>query len=135
MLKTEEYRVAEVIFLKNGHLDSSCKVYSFALFDNDIVEGDYVAVETVYGICLGQVRSIVEKENYNGFPVEKEVICKLNTEAYESRKVKRNNRENLLKQMRNLACQSKEIAMFEALAEVDPQMRKLLEEFKKNEDN
>lgn len=126
MAVSGKYRVAKVKMLQGVNTD---KMYSFALFDNDVQEGDDVLVDTQYGFQAAKVIEIQSQDEYTGCAITREVICKLNFKDFENRKIMRKKREDLKKKMDKMVRENQEAILYQAVAEKNPEMARLFAEF------
>lgn len=129
---TGNYRVAQVKFVEGNN---KTKLYAFALFDNDIVTGDYVLVNVSnqysnYPYAVAVVEDIVSQSDYTGTSVTKEVICKVDFGKYYERIEQRKKKDALKKQMDKMVKDNQELVVYQMLAEQNPEMAALLDEYK-----
>lgn len=118
-----DYRVAMVKFVQGTN---TTKGYAFALFDEDICEGHHVLCDTANGFGVAQVVSIVDQNEYDGTPITKEIICKVDFTAFEKRKELRKQKELLKKQMDKMVADNQELILYQAIADKNPEMAELL---------
>lgn len=121
------YNIAIVNFLQGTNLT---KKYSFALFDGSIQVNDYVLCDTAYGYNVAKVVDIAFKEEYEGEKVTKEIICKVDFTEFEKRKELRKRKESIKKQMDKMVKDNQELVLYQMLAEKNPDMALMLEEYK-----
>ena len=127
MSVTGNYNVVMVNFV-NG---TNCATkYSFACFDHDIDIGDHVLCDTSRGYHVAKVVDIVPQNEYNGVSVTKEVVCKVDFTEFNKREEMRKRRANLKKQMDKMVEDNKELVLYQAIAEKNPEMAKMLEAYK-----
>ena len=134
------YSVASVAFgAFNGETDKygtpKCdgKLVYYALYDDGISAGDYVLCMTGHhGQALGQVREI-----FNGSIVDelevcygREIICRIDYEAYLNRQHKLERIDELKKKMAKKKEELNELAIYQALAVTSPEMADMLKELK-----
>lgn len=125
MLKN--YKVAGIKF-QNG--SNSDKTYPYALYDEDIVIGDTVVVQTGHhGMSIAEICSIGE-QGKDAVSCGREIVCKVDLTAFQERRAKAKRAAELKKQMDEMTEELQAIAVFEMLAEKNPAMKKLLDEFK-----
>lgn len=122
------YTVAMVKFVQGAN---TVKEYAFACFDNTIAVGDTVLCDTQCGYGVAKVTRLVEQEEYSGVAVTKEIICKIDLTEFEKRKANRTLRANLIKKMDKVAKENQNMHLYQMIAESNPEMRMLLEEFNK----
>lgn len=110
------------------------KEYLFAAYE-DLTAGDVVVVDTQNGFSLATVTGIAERIPRN-IPVGnlKEVVCKADFTAFNNRKERKEKRKELKAEMDKRVEALKESAVYEMMAEKDPALKKLLEDFKGLED-
>ena len=123
---TGNYDIAAVKFLQGSN---TTKGYSFALFDSTICEGDIVLCDTTYGYQVAKVDRIFHKDDYDGVDVTKEVICKLDFSDFEQRKERRRLKEELKKKMDEELKRTQELLLYQTIAEKNPEMKALLDEY------
>ena len=122
-----DYMVATVKFAQGTN---TIKEYSFALFDADVFPSDFVLCDTANGYSVARVTGIVHKNEWEGVPVTKEIICKLDFSAFEKRKELRKQKEALKKQMDKIVADNQELILYQAIAEKNPEMAAMLAEYK-----
>jgi len=106
--------------------DSSVSKEYFYLCDGPIEEGSYVIVDSPYsGFTCVQVTSYHETQ----MTANKWIVDVVDTKAYEERMERMKRKDILRKQLEKAAEKALEAKKYEFLAE-DPDMAKLLEEFK-----
>lgn len=128
---TGNYRIAIVNLINEPN---TTKPYAFALFDTYIICGDYVLCDTSYGYKVAHVIDIVDKEDYDGCIVTREIICKVNLNPYLERKAERARKkelEKLLDDAIKIKNQSK-LYLYEIVAANNPEIKVLLDEYKAN---
>lgn len=121
-----KYRVAKVRHIGQN---AGSTEYSFALFDEDIAEGDYVLCDTQYGYMAAVVKEILFQDEYSGSSVTREIICRLDFKAYETRKEARKKKSELKKKMDKLVKENQEAVLYQALADQNPEMAEMLKEY------
>lgn len=122
------YIAAGVSFTKGSNRDT---VYPYALYpDLPCQVGDQVVVMTGHhGMALAEIKSIGE------LPVDsvdcgREIICKVDMAAYVERKARAEKLASLKKEMDAKVRELQSVALYEALAEKDPTLKAMLDEFK-----
>lgn len=123
---TGNYNVAMVKFLTG---ENTKKPYAFALFDKCASINDYVVCDTVHGWQVCQIVDIIPKDEYNGVKVTKEVVCVIDPTKYETRKKLRARKHELMNKMENIAQNDNKMMMYQVIAERNPEMKDLLNEF------
>ena len=124
---TGNYRIAMVKFVDGGNTYTS---YSFALFDDNINIDDLVLCDTTKGYNVAKVVNIVNQEEYSGVTVTKEIICKVDFSDFNRRKEARKRKETIKNQMDRFVKQNQELVLYQMLAEKNPEMKAMLEEYK-----
>lgn len=130
----KDFNVATISFLTGSNTNVK---YFYALYSKDISAGDMVVVKTKHhGFALAKIAEIYEKdtEDYDAV-VElvssgREVICKVNLEDYNERIKKRERVVELKKALDEKVKKMQTYAVYELLAEKDPALKELLEEYK-----
>lgn len=107
------------------------KEYIFAAYE-DLSEGDVVVVDTVNGFQLATVTSIADRLPDN-IPVGKlkEVVCKVDMSAYLERIENQKKAAELKSKMDEKVKVLQSQAIYEMLAEKDPSLKAMLDEYKK----
>jgi hypothetical protein len=121
------YNVAMVKFLQGMN---TTKEYAFALFDTNIVVNDLVLCDTQNGYGVAKVEEIVSQNDYNGVPVTKEIICKVDFTDFEQRKENRAKAKQLKVDMDKKIKGLQEIALYEMMAEKCPELKDMLNAYK-----
>jgi len=125
MLKN--YRAAGIKFMYGYDTD---KTYPYALYDEDIVIGDTVVVMTGHhGMAIAEVCSIGEMPK-DSVTCGREIICKVDMAAYLDRKARAKQMAELKKEMDEKVKALQETALYELMAEKDPSLKAMLEQFK-----
>lgn len=122
------YTVAEISFLGS---DKTCN-YHYALFDPRIVEGDTVVVNTGHhGFALAKVVAIhTDEEKKKLVQCNREVVCLVDFSEFYARKEALKKAVELKRDMEKRIREAQELALYEALAEKDPLLRGMLDEYK-----
>ena len=119
------FRIAIINFLEGTNTE---KGYEYACYDDDIHENDKVVVRSAHhGFGIGYVSCFIEN---HGQDVYREIVCKADFSAYNKRVEDRARKAELVKQMKKRSEELKEITLYETLAKADPEMAKLLEDYK-----
>lgn len=126
MALTGNFKVARVQFLDGYNKD---KIYSFALFDNDIVDGDLVLCDTQNGYNVAKVVGIGDVEN-SGVAVTKEIICKVDFSKFEHRKEVRKQRAELKTKLDKAIRENQDLVLYETVAQSNTQVAELLGKYK-----
>ena len=100
----------------------------YANFEPDLKVGDLVVVKPAHHkIALARVEEILEGNNYE---TSREVVSKVDTSYYNERVKIREQAAELKAKMEERARKLQDIALYQMLAENDPDMQKLLEEYR-----
>jgi hypothetical protein len=126
MLINEKYNVATVKFLYGHNLD---KEYNFALFDKDVTEGDFVLCDTTNGYSVGTICKITYPSEFKT-KVTREIICKIDFSAFEKRKRIRKEKLELKEKLDAAVAENKDLAIYQTIAQGNPEVAKLLEQYK-----
>ena len=121
-----KYRIARVMHVDGYNRN---KEYDFALFDNDVVVGDFVLCDTQNGYNVAKVIRI-DDVNENSPTVTKEIVCKVDFSAFFHRKDVRVQKATLKKKLDKAVAERKEIAFYEAVAKGDEEISELLNQYK-----
>lgn len=122
------YIAAGVSFIHGHNRDT---VYPYALYpDLHCQVGDKVVVMTGHhGMSLAEIKSIgdlpVDSVDYG-----REIICKVDMAAYVERKARAEKLACLKKEMDAKVRELQSVALYEVLAEKDPALKAMLDEFK-----
>lgn len=121
----------------NGAFDNTDKEYLFACYEKEVAVGDIVVVDTRYGFQLVTVTKVLNDtpEQVVRFTKEmkknlKEVVCKVNTEEFTSRKEKAEKRAELKAEMDKRVKELQASAIYEMLAEKDDSLKQMLQQYK-----
>ena len=128
MAVTGNYNVAVTRFVQGTN---TVKDYAFALFDNTIQNGDHALVDTSNGYNVVRIIDIVDKDQWEGASVTKEVICKVDFTDYLNRKEVRKNKAILKNKMDALLKNNQELILYQAIAEKNPEMAQMLADYQK----
>lgn len=121
------YKRAEIKFLDGNNTD---RTYSYALYDDCAMDGDLVAVRTGHhGFALAVVVSVHETD-LEMVKCGREIIAPVSVDAYNARREKENRLQVLQQSMEAKAKDLQKLAVYEMLAEKDPAMKALLEEYR-----
>lgn len=122
-----DYRIALVRFVKGR---DTLKLYCFALYDSDICINDNVLVDANGTFSVAKVENILSQEEYADIMPTKEVVCKLDFSAYNQRREIRLKRDRIKGQMDKMVKKNQELVLYEMLAEKNPEMAAMLQEYK-----
>lgn len=124
------YRIAQVE--KRFNTGDYLKMTEYyALFDEDIFEGDSVIYEKEDGMRgIGRVYNIREKEDIpvNKLPI-REIITKVDFSDYEYRKESRSRLSALKNKMDEILRVQQPLLLYKELAKTSPEMKELLAEY------
>lgn len=124
--QNENFKVAGVKFLEGTNKD---KEYFYALFD-DYCVGDLVVVQTGHhGLAIAEISSIgwTNKERVQ---CSREIVTSVDMTAFLDRQEKRKALVQLKKDMDKKVKELQETALYELLAEKDPALALMLEQYK-----
>ena len=122
------FAVAEIEFLDNPNSDRIC----YALFDDTIVPEDMVVVSTGHhGFAVARVANIhIAPEMRKKVKHNREVVCKADFTPFYARKDAVKKAIELKQSMEQRIREAQEIALYEALAEKDPELKAMLDKYK-----
>lgn len=125
----ENFKVAGISFLEGTNTNA---VYAYALYDDTITVGDIVVVQSGHhGLGIAKVVDIdASGENTKAVQCGREIIAKVDFSAYEERKEKAKKMKNLKRQMDAKVQELQHQAIYELLAEKDPSLKAMLDEYK-----
>lgn len=106
------------------------KEYAFALYDDNIVSGDTVVCDTVDGLKVLKVIEVIDASEYTK-SITKEVVCKVDVSTYERRLDIRKRKQQLKTKMDKIVKEANSLIWYNMIAENDPEMKSLLEEYNK----
>lgn len=123
-----KYRTAMVAYFTNSRsLTEPYNSYPCTCYDEDIMTGDICVVKTKSsGYVLGLVESF---ESDDTTVYAREIICKADFTAFNEREQRRITATKLREQMKERAAAVQETLIFETLAERDPSMKALLDQY------
>lgn len=122
---TNFVNVAEVQFLDEK---VPFRTYEYANYDPDIKVGDLCVVASAHhGMGLAEV---VELKATPREDLYREIVCKVDTAAFDARVETRAKAAELKEKMQERAKQLQDIVLFQTLAKEDPEMQAMLEAFK-----
>ena len=128
------YKIAHVSFPANDHIPTEREpinpIVPYALYDSEgCKEGDNVLVMSGHhGMAIAQIERI---EDYveGAVKYNREVICKLNFEAYNARQLRIEEIMKLEKAMKQKASDLQNIAIYKMLAKDSPEMQEMLDRY------
>lgn len=126
-MQTEKHTIASVKFLDGSNHGT---LYSYALYDSDIQAGDIVVVKTGHhGFALAEVVEVAP-ETASAVQYGREIVSKVDFTAYNERKATRAKLKKLKQQMDAKVKELQATALYEMLAEKDPELSALLADYK-----
>lgn len=128
-LMFDNYVVAMVEFLDNPNADK----IAYALYTpSNIIAGDTVVVSTGHhGLSVARVAEILVKpEDKKRVKHNREIVCKVDLTEFNARKENAKRLAELKSSMEERIQKQKELALYEALAEKDPVLKEMLDEYK-----
>lgn len=128
MALTGDFRIATVKFISGYNKN---KEYGFALYDYFTIKvNDYVLCDTQYGYNVAKVVDVMSQEEY-GKSVTKEIICKCDFTAYETRKDIRNKVKMVKKKLDKAVKENQNMTLYKAIAKDNSEVANLLSEYEK----
>lgn len=122
---TNYLNIAKIQFIDGAY--SNTKTYDYANFDPELEVGDVCVVKSAHhGFGLAKVVEIVEQ---NDIATQREIVAKVNTDAYNERVANRAKAAELKVKMQERVKQLQDIALYKMMAENDPTMTELLKEY------
>lgn len=120
------YKTASIQFLSGTNKE---KTYFYALYDDTIQAGDMVVVSTGHhGLALARVAFIGGPASY--VSCDREIVCKVDTSAWDARKEKAVKLQQLKEDMDERVKAYQATALYELAAEKDPTLKAMLDQFK-----
>lgn len=105
--------------------------YHYAIYEDGIIQGDKVIVSGSNTIkTVKEVITPEEAKNRYSGNITAEIICKLDTSAYDERVRKRKEAEKTKKEMDKLIKEMDEVNKYEMYAKQNPELHELLQKFK-----
>lgn len=127
MAITGDFKVAKVKFLNGTNTNTE---YEYAMFDEYEVGDTVVVASAHHGLGIAKISAIITKEQAVTKAFEREIVSRVDMEAYETRKKNRNRLQELKKQMDERVRDLNQLALFEMLAAKDDELSKMLGEYK-----
>lgn len=133
LFKEEKYMekgfiVATIKFLEGSNTNVG---YAYALYDDSIVAGDVVVVNTGHhGMAVAKISALDEKRK-SEVKFGREVVCKVDLSAFNERKERAARIAALEREMKAKASEVQATAIYEMLAEKSPELKAMLDEYKK----
>ena len=123
---TNYLNIAEIEFLDEK---TAFRTYDYANFDPNLQPGDLCVVATAHhGMALAHVVNIKEKTDEE---LCREIVAMVDQNEYQSRVATRKAAAELKAKMQERAKKLQDLVLFQTLAKEDPEMAKLLEDFKR----
>ena len=124
---TGDFKVAKVKFLSGNNTNTE---YEYALFD-DFMVGDIVIVSAANnGFSIAKISAIIDRDEAQVKKFEREVVARVDLFDWETRVEKRKRMQELNGKMEKRAQELNKLAVFEMLAEKDPSLKVMLDEYK-----
>lgn len=122
---TNYLNIAKIKFIDNCY--NSSKTYEYANFDPDLKVGDICVVKSAnHGFGIAKIEEILEQ---NDIVTQREIVAKVDTEAYKERVANRAKAAELKAKMQERVKQLQDIALFKMMADSDSTMSELLKEY------
>lgn len=122
---TNYYNAVKIQYL-DSNTPNNCV---YANFISDIKVGDMCVIKSAHhGFGLAIVVEVIDRNDFE-IPV-REVVTIVDTRDYDERVATRNKASELLNNMKERAKKLQDIALYQMLAENDPEMAELLKEYK-----
>lgn len=127
------YTVCKIRFIEGTNTNSE---HYYALYDDNICVDDYVVVKSAnHGLGLAIITNIipdgcVEQKMRDCCNEGREVVSAFNMDAYNERVKNRKKARDLKKEMDKKMKEMQELAMFEMMAEKNPELKEMLEAYK-----
>ena len=123
------FRTAYISFLEGTNTE---RAYAYALYGNEIEIDDIVVVQSGHhGLGIARVVDIApEGTGLDSVQCGREIIAKVDFTAFKERKEKAAKLERLKKDMDRKVKELQSFAIYEMLAEKDPELKAMLDEFK-----
>lgn len=122
---TNYLNIAKIKFIDN--VCPNPKTYEYANFDPELKVGDICVVKSAcHGFGIAKVEEIVEQ---NDIVTRREIVAKVNTDAYEERVANRAKAVELKAKMQERVKQLQDIALYKMMAENDATMSDMLKEY------
>jgi hypothetical protein len=128
-----KFHVAKIRFIEETN---TSREYHYALYDTNIVGGDYVVVKSAnHGMGIAQVVDIIPECYVTQAMLDycnegREIISAFDMTAYEDRVEKRKKAKQLKADMNKKMKEMQELAMFEMMAKENPELKEMLDAYK-----
>lgn len=107
------------------------KEYAYAVFPEDEIKPyDYALVIANGSLKIVAIDEIIDKADWDGTDVTKELICRVDTRPYIGRKECRKQAKKLKNQMDKMVKESQSILLYETLAAHNPELKTILDQYK-----
>lgn len=117
------FNIAKIQYLDSNQASSG----NYANFDVTLKKGDLCVVKSLnHGLGLAKVVEIVDQ---NDIQTPREIVAKVDTQDYDFRVAARKDAAELKAKMQARAKQLQDIALYQMLAEKDPDMQELLNRY------
>lgn len=121
---TNYLNTAKIHFLNDTNAN---RTYDYANYIIDLKEGDLcVVMSAQHGMGVARVVEIVRE---NDIPLSREIVCTIDTTAYDYRVETRKKAAELKQKMQERAKKLQDIVLYQTLAKEDPEMAQLLSDF------
>lgn len=122
---TNYLNIAKIKFIDSPY--STTKTYDYANFDPELKVGDVVVVKTAnHGFGVAKVEEIVDQTD---IITQREIVAKVDTDAYNERVANRAKAAELKAKMQERAKQLQDVTLYKLLAESDSTMSELLKAY------
>lgn len=127
------YQVCKIRFVEGAN---TSKEYHYALYDRGIGVGDYVVVKSArHGMGIATIIDIIPDDLVTNTMRDycnegREVVSMFDMSAYEERVEKRKQAKKLKEDMNKKMKEMQELAMFELMAEKNPELKEMLDTYK-----
>lgn len=125
MALTGNFKIATVNFIQGYNTN---RKYGFALFDDEIKEGDIVLCDSDNGYNIAKVVGIMTQEEY-GKSVTKEIVCKCDFAPFEKRKAIRKQKVEIKKKLDKAVKENQNLILYKTIAQNNPDVAALLAEY------
>ena len=121
---TNYLNTAKIHFLDDANAN---RTYDYANYIPDLNPGDMcVVMSAQHGMGVAKVEEIVWE---NDIPLSREIVCTIDTTAYDYRVETRKKAAELKQKMQERAKKLQDIVLYQTLAKEDPEMAQLLADF------
>ena len=133
MLMGNNYKVATVKFVEGNNTE---REYHYALYDDDIYGGNHVVVKSAnHGMGIAVVTYVFEDDEITQQMRDycnegREIVAKFDMGAYNHRVANRKKAKQLKAEMNKKMKEMQELAMFEMMAEKNPELKEMLDTYK-----